>query len=156
MTVSTIAPVIKTVTVNATPDKAFEVFTARFGDWWPLASHHTAEEDAATAVLEPEVGGRWYEVGVTGTESMWGYVTAWEPPHRLVLAWHLDATFHFDPDNASEVEVTFVADGPSRTTVTLEHRNLEVHGDQAAGLRAGIDGDGGWGAIIEDFAKLAG
>src|SRR3954470_3360170 len=125
MTVQTIAPVTKTVTVHATPEQAFDVFTARFADWWPLATHHTAEEDAATAVLEPEVRGRWYEVGVNGTESMWGYVTAWEPPGRLVLAWHLDHTFHFDPDpgRASEVVVTFVADGASRTTVTLEHRN---------------------------------
>jgi hypothetical protein len=82
MTMTTIAPVTKSVTVHATPEKAFEVFTARFGDWWPLATHHTGEEDAVTAVLEPQVGGRWYERSAGGTESMWGYVTAWEPPAR--------------------------------------------------------------------------
>ena len=153
---TTIAPVTKSVTVHATPEKAFEVFTARFGDWWPLASHHTAEEDAATATIEPHVGGRWFERGVNGTETMWGYVTAWEPPARLVLAWHLDETFHFDPDRASEVEVTFVANDASTTTVTLEHRGLEVYGDAGPALRAGIDGEGGWGAIIEEFARLVG
>ena len=50
MTMTTIAPVSKTVTVHATPEKAFEVFTARFGDWWPLATHHTAPEDAYVGV----------------------------------------------------------------------------------------------------------
>ena len=151
---TTIAPVTKSVTVHATPEKAFEVFTARFGEWWPLATHHTAEEDAATAVLEPKVGGRWYERGVHGTETMWGYVTAWEPPSRLVLAWHLDPTFHFDPDVASEVEVTFVADGDARTIVTLEHRKLEVYGDAAGTLRTAIDSDGGWLDILGSFVEL--
>lgn len=156
MTMTTIAPVTKSVTVHATPEKAFEVFTARFGDWWPLASHHTAQEAAEGAFIEPKVGGRWYERGVNGTETMWGYVTAWEPPSRLVLAWHLDLDFQFDPDVASEVEVTFVANDAATTTVTLEHRNLDVYGAGAPTLRASIDGEGGWGAIIQEFATLVG
>jgi uncharacterized protein YndB with AHSA1/START domain len=157
MTVTTLAPVRKTVTVNASPARAFEVFTARFGDWWPLAGHHTAEEDAATAIIEPYAGGRWFERGVNGTETMWGYVTAWEPPARLVLAWHLDPDFTFEPDpaKASEVEVSFIAEGPT-TRVVIEHRKLEVYGDKAAGLRTSIDSPGGWGAIIEEFARLVG
>jgi hypothetical protein len=156
MTVSTIAPVEKSVTVHAAPEKAFEVFTARFGDWWPMASHHTGGEEAATVVIEPHVGGRWVETGVAGTETMWGYVTAWEPPGRLVLAWHLDPSFQFDPDVASEVEVTFVANDEATTTVTLVHRGLEVYGDRAEALRTSIDAEGGWGEIIGEFAKLAG
>ena len=156
MSSTTIAPVIKTVTVHTTPEKAFEVFTARFGDWWPLATHHTAPEDAAGAFIEPKVGGRWFERGVNGTETMWGYVTAWEPPDRLVLAWHLDLDFHFDPDRASEVEVTFVANDASTTTVTLSHRNLEAHGESAPALRAAVDSGGGWGVLLQAFADLAG
>jgi hypothetical protein len=156
MTRTTIAPVTKTVTVHVTPEKAFEVFTARFGDWWPLATHHTASEDVETAQIEPKVGGRWFERGVNGTETMWGYVTAWEPPDRLVLAWHLNLDFQFDPDVASEVEVTFVANDATTTTVTLAHRNLEVYGDGAPTLRTAIDGEGGWGVILQGFADLAG
>ena len=153
---TTVAPVTKTVTVHATPAKAFEVFTARFGDWWPLATHHTASEDAAGAFIEPKVGGRWYERGVNGTDTMWGYVTAWDPPTRLVLAWHLDLDFQFDADVASEVEVTFVANDSSTTTVTLVHRTLEVYGDSGAQLRTAVDGEGGWGALLQAFAQLAG
>jgi hypothetical protein len=156
MTVSTLAPVRKSVTVNVSQAKAFEVFTARFGDWWPLATHHTADVDAAGAVMEPRAGGRWFERGVDGTETMWGYVSVWEPPGRLVLAWHLDSTFHFDPDNASEVEVRFVTEDANRTRVELEHRNLDVYGDATATLRTAIDGEGGWGAILQEFVRLAG
>ena len=158
MTVSTLAPVRKTITVNVPRVKAFEVFTTRFGDWWPLASHHTADEDAATAVMEPREGGRWFERGVNGTEVDWGRVSVWEPPSRLVLAWMLNADFKPDPDpaKASEVEVRFIAEGPSTTRVELEHRKLHVYGDKAADLRAGIDGEGGWGALLEEFAAHCG
>ena len=156
MTVTTLVPVRKTVVVKATQEHAFAVFTARFGDWWPMASHHTGDEEAETVIIEPRVGGRWFERGTSGTETMWGYVTAWEPPKRLVLAWHLSPQFTFDPDVASEVEVTFHADGPTTTRVVLEHRKLEVYGDAAAGLRTSIDAEGGWGAILEEFARLVG
>lgn len=156
MTVTTLVPVRKTVVVKATQEHAFEVFTARFGDWWPMASHHTGDEEAETVLIEPHVGGRWFERGASGTETMWGYVTAWEPPARLVLAWHLSPQFTFDPDVASEVEVTFHADGPTTTRVVLEHRKLDVYGDAGPALRSSIDGEGGWGAIIEEFARLVG
>jgi hypothetical protein len=155
---TTIESVKRSVTVHVDREKAFEVFTARFGDWWPLATHHTAEAEAATAVIEPRPGGRWYERGVDGSETEWGVVTTWEPPSRLVLAWMLDPAFTYDPDpeHASEVEVRFVAEGPSTTRVELEHRKLEVYGDRAEGFRTAVGGDGGWGGILQEFARLVG
>jgi hypothetical protein len=156
MTVPTTESVKKSVTVNVAQAKAFEVFTARFGEWWPLATHHTAEEDASTAVIEPHEGGRWFERGVHGTETMWGYVRAWEPPARVLLSWHLDADFRFDPEHASEVEVRFVAEADDRTRVELEHRGLEVYGARAEQLRSAVDGEGGWSALLQEFARLAG
>jgi hypothetical protein len=36
---SSVEAVRKSVTVPATPGRAFELFTARFGEWWPLATH---------------------------------------------------------------------------------------------------------------------
>ena len=157
VTVSTIESVRKSVTVRATQERAFEVFTAGFGDWWPLASHHTGGEEAVTAVVEPRAGGRWFERAASGAESDWGRVLVWEPPSRVVFAWHLDADFHFDPDpeKATEVEVRFVEDGDS-TRVELEHRLLERFAARAPETRRALDGDGGWLGILGEFAKIAG
>lgn len=157
MTAPTIVPVCKTVVVNATQAHAFEVFTARIGDWWPM-SHHTGEEQAVAVVIEPREGGRWFERAGSGAEQDWGSVLVWEPPSRVVLAWHLNADFRYDPDpaRASEVEVTFHADGPSTTRVVLEHRKLERFAERAEQTRASLDAEGGWGGILQEFARLAG
>lgn len=67
------------------------------------------EAEMADFVIEPKAGGRWYEVGVDGTECDTGLVSEYEPPNRLVLTWHLDGNLQYDPDpaHASEVEVRF-------------------------------------------------
>jgi hypothetical protein len=55
----------------------------------------------------------------------------------------------------TEVEVTFVPDGPDRTWVELEHRNLDRFGETAKSLRDSIDSPGGWTGILDEFAKAA-
>jgi uncharacterized protein YndB with AHSA1/START domain len=143
----------RSITVEVSQERAFEVFTAQFGSWWPR-EYSIGEADMADFVLEPKVGGRWYEVGTDGTECDTGRVTAFEPPHRLTLAWHLDGAWQYDPDptHASEVEVRFIAEGPSRTTVELEHRGFERHGDGADAVHGGVDDPRGWSYCLERFA----
>jgi uncharacterized protein YndB with AHSA1/START domain len=80
----------RSITVDAPVEKAFEVFTDRFGAWWPL-DYHTGDQDPETVVMEPRTGGRWYERTADGADADWGVVLASEPPTRLVLAWRLDA-----------------------------------------------------------------
>ena len=103
----------RSITVEATPERAFAVFTAGFQSWWPIASHHIGEQDAVAVILEPRTGGRWFERAADGTECEWGSVIACEPPSRLLLAWHLTPEWVYDPDpaNATEVEVTFTPAG---------------------------------------------
>ena len=67
---ATDSAVRREITVNATPERAFEVFTERFDSWWPR-SHNIGEADMATAVIDPEAG-RWYEVGVDGSDAATG------------------------------------------------------------------------------------
>ena len=147
------APVKKTLTVAASPERAFEVFTAGFGRWWP-ASHSIGESPLKLAVIEPGVGGRWFGLLEDGTESLWGDVLDWEPPRRLVLAWRISGDWTFDPELTTEVEVRFTAEGQG-TRVDFEHRHLERMGDAAASARASFDSEGGWTGLLQMFAAEA-
>jgi len=150
----TIPAVNRTVTVNATVERAFSVFTGSFAAWWPDA-HHINPNGYEAAFIEPRVGGRWYERAPDGTECDWGTVLAWEPPHRVVLTWQLNGEFEYDPDpdHASEVEIRFTSEGPSRTRVDLVHGKLE-RAVGAAALAAGIGGEGGWNGLLRRYAEL--
>jgi uncharacterized protein YndB with AHSA1/START domain len=156
MTTQTIPAVCRSVTVNTPIDKAFRVFTQGFTTWWPT-SHHIGAADLAEAVLEAKPGGRWYERGIDGTECDWGRVLAFDPPHRLLLSWQINAAWKYDPDESrgSEVEVTFTDLGGGQTRVELEHRELGRHGEGAQGLGQAVGGDGGWGGILRLFAEAA-
>ena len=138
---------------SAAGARAFEVFPAGAGRWWPK-SHHIGQAEMQDAVMEPRAGGRWYERGTDGSECEWGRVLAWEPPHRLVLAWQLNADWRYDPDLITEVEVRFTPDGQG-TRVDLEHRGLERFGAQAEAVRGQIDSEGGWPLILQLFADAA-
>ena len=132
----------------------FRIFTEGIDRWW-CREHHIGTAELDEVVLEPRQGGRWFEIGVDGSECQWGRVLHWEPPHRLVLGWQIDAHWTFDPEFLTEVEVRFVADGPDRTRVELEHRNLERFGDARESMRTGFDSEGGWQGLLNAFADHA-
>jgi len=142
----------KQLTVEAPLDRAFRVFTANMGAWWPK-EHHIGKAALKDCVIEPKVNGRWYERGEDGSECDWGKVLEWDPPRRLVLAWQLNEGFQYDPALVTEVEVTFTLLGPKQTRVDFEHRNLERFGEAAERLR-GLMGDG-WGQILESYKQTA-
>jgi uncharacterized protein YndB with AHSA1/START domain len=148
--------VTKSVTVKAGQQHAFKVFTAGFTTWWP-STHHIGKADMAEAVLEQREGGRWYERGVDGSECDWGTVLVYDPPNRVVVSWHLNGEWAYDPDpaKASEVEIRFVAEGPDVTRVELEHRHLERHGGDWEAVARGVSGDGGWAGILRGYAEIA-
>jgi uncharacterized protein YndB with AHSA1/START domain len=153
---ATTSAVRRSVTVQAPPERAFEVFTAGMSTWWPMESHHIGEQMAVEVVIEPRAGGRWLERDAAGNECEWGYVTDWDPPRRVLLAWHLTPQFDFDPDpaKATEVEVRFTPrDGG--TLVELEHRGFERHGDTGPGMRRSVADSGGWTELLATYAKAA-
>jgi hypothetical protein len=57
--------------VAAPPVVAWRVFTERMGTWWPLAVYKIGKVNAVDAVIEPRVGGRWYERGDDGSTCDW-------------------------------------------------------------------------------------
>lgn len=148
------APVRRNVQVAAPRERAFEVFTAGIGRWWPK-THHIGAADLDAPVIEPREGGRWFERGVDGSECDVGKVLVWDPPARLVLAWQLTPQFKYDPNLITEVEVRFIAESANSTRVELEHRNLERFGDGADAMRQKIDAPDGWPGILRLFAQSA-
>jgi len=148
----TIAPIRRTVHTKAPPTKAFEIFTGQIGRWWPKGQGVGAQP-LDEMVIEPGVGGRWFERDATGHETQWGRVLNWDPPGRLVLAWQLNREKRFDLDLITEVELTFTAAREGGTEVTLEHRNLERFGKDGARFAASIGG--GWSQKLGEFAAFA-
>jgi len=150
-----IAPVRKTVIVQATPARAFEVFTAGINRWWPK-SHGIGSAPVRESIIEPYVGGRWYAMCEDGTEAVVGHVRVWQPGERFVVSWEISAEWKPDPraQYASEVEVRFVTEAVGRTRVELEHRDFERMGAApGASMRGAVDG--GWTPLLELFAREA-
>jgi len=146
------APIRKSVLVRAEPGRAFDVFVTRMHEWSPAVQSLLGSRRGI--VIEPHAGGRWYEIAESGSEADWGRVLVWEPPHRLVLAWQLDAGFAWDPGLVTEVEARFVAEGAEYTRVEFEHRNLDRFGARAAETAASLDSDGGWSGSFALYVRL--
>jgi uncharacterized protein YndB with AHSA1/START domain len=143
------------IVIDVPADRAFALFTERFDRIKPR-EHNLLGVDIAESVFEARAGGRVYDRGVDGSECQWGRVVAYEPPARIVFTWDISPTWQpqTDPAKASEVEVRFVADGPDRTRVELEHRHLDRHGEGWEGTREGVGGDGGWPLYLERFGTV--
>jgi uncharacterized protein YndB with AHSA1/START domain len=154
VTQGTETSVRRSITVKVDRERAFAVFTDGFDGWWNR-SHHIGAAELDAAIIEPREGGRWYERGVDGSECDWGHVIAWEPPQRLVLAWQISADWQYDPSLVTEVEVTFTQEGPSRTRVDLEHRNLDRFGAAAAQMKGVFESKGGWTGLLALYAGRA-
>jgi uncharacterized protein YndB with AHSA1/START domain len=144
----------KTVSVDAPQAVAWHVFTQKMGAWWPLANYKIGQADAVDAVIEPHVGGRWYERGEDGSTCDWGRVLVWEPPSRLVLAWEISADWQPDPTVQTEIEIRFIPDGET-TRVQLEHRHLDRYGARRDEMRRIFDVEGDWGRLLAQFAQAA-
>ena len=112
-TTVTIAPVRKSIRVSASQDHAFDVFTSGLGRWWPRKAS-IGNSPLKMAVMEPRLGGRWYELGEDGSQTDVGKVLVWEPPRRFIISWDINSNWKPDTTVGSEVEVRFIADGPTQ------------------------------------------
>jgi len=144
------------IVVAAPIERAFSVYTDGIDSWWPR-EHTIGAAPLERIVLEPRAGGRAYTIDVEGGECDWGRVLVYEPPRRVVFSWDITVAWkpETDPARCSEVEVSFVAEGPDRTRVELEHRHLERHGEGWEAMRGAIGSPGGWNATLGAFAQAA-
>lgn len=145
-----IAPIEKSIHVKLAPQKAFELFTAKMSTWWPFDGGHSVFGGKhAQFLFEEKVGGHVKEVGVDGSECVWGTVTTWGPPSRFVMTWHPGR----GPETAQELEVTFTSEADG-TRVKLIHRGWEILG---AGAQKTYEGyTRGWDFVFaERFGSAA-
>lgn len=99
-------PVVIATTIDASPARAFELFTADIDRWWQRdpGDEGTVQFDGASLI------------SVSGTETRpLGKVTLWQPPTHLELAWSGPHAVEGD-----QVRVEFEADG-ERTRVTIRY-----------------------------------
>jgi len=153
MTAIIIAPVRKSIRVNADQDRAFDVFTSGLSRWWPR-DKGIGKTPMKAAVMETRLGGRWYELSEDGTQTNVGKIVVWEPPQRFVMTWDINSQWQPDITVSSEVEVKFIAEGANATRVELEHRKFEQMGAEP-GEKMRKDVDGGWPGMLERFKREA-
>ena len=149
----TIAPVRKSIRVNASRDHAFEVFTSGLGRWWPRRPR-SAKSPLKTAVMETAAGRALVRARRGRLANRRRQDLVWEPPQRFVMSWDINS--HWKPDTTvgSEVEVRFIAEGADATSVELEHRKFERMGAEG-GASMRKDVDGGWPGMLEHFRREA-
>jgi uncharacterized protein YndB with AHSA1/START domain len=155
MTQETTTVVRRQIAVQAPIERAFTVFTERFGDFKP-PEHNLLKAPIAETVFEPRVGGHIYDRGSDGSECRWARILAYDPPDRVVFSWDISPQWQIEtePDNSSEVEVRFTAQAPGRTLVELEHRNIDRHGPGWQAVADGVSGDAGWPLYLSRYAAL--
>ncbi len=151
-----IAPtaVHSSIVVDAPIERAFSVFTDGISTWWP-PEHHILQAELAETVFEPREGGYVYDRGVDGSECRWARVLVYAPPGRVVFSWNVSPQWQLEsnPEQTSEVEIRFAAEGPARTRVELEHRNLDRHGEGWQQIRDAVGSPDGWAVGMRRFAE---
>jgi len=146
-------PIVKSVRLDCSPDRAFELFTSHIDKWWPLASHSISAGQGqipADVQFEPYEGGRLYETAPDGSVHVWGSIAIWEPGSALRFSWHVGRT----PDQATQIDVAFKSADQGGTLITLTHSNWEALGSEAADQHANYTP--GWDQVfVQGFGAYA-
>ena len=131
MTQSANAVVNSQIVVEAPIERAFSVFTERFGDFKP-PEHNLLGSAIAETVFEPHVGGHIFDRGTDGSECRWARVLVYEPPDRVVFSWDISPQWQVEtePDNTTRL-------GPSRLTHPSGARAPKIDPTAVAGTPPG-------------------
>jgi uncharacterized protein YndB with AHSA1/START domain len=113
--------VLVALRVKASPQRAFEAFTAEIGQWWrPNPLFRFTPRSPGVLGFEFDAKGRGLRLVETlpnGKVFEVGLVRIWQPGAKVAFGWR-QATF--EPDQMTEVEVTFEAVG-DETRVSVTH-----------------------------------
>jgi len=141
-------PITRTIDVPCDQETAFRAFVEGMPKWWPLdkrAMSLYSGQAAKSLHVDAVQGGRIVETSENGTEFHWGTITSYTPFELVRMDFHMG----MPAENASVVEVTFVALSEINTRVTLTQSNWEAFGDMAQMM---YDGYGSSWQLIFDEA----
>lgn len=128
------------VTIKAAPARVFKALTAEIGEWWPF---RTKQEKKGKIILEPEVGGKFYETWGKGEGLLWGTVVQFIAGQRLDIVGMI---------GMSRLVHTFVSfsleEKKGGTLVKLSHRGLGEISDKEQG-----EFGEGWKEIMQNYLK---
>ena len=132
----------KSVTVSVPVERAFEVFTAEIGTWWPLRTHAVDTERSETVVMEGRVGGKALRAHAVRRGARLGHARRLgaAQPHRLLLA---PRSRRKRPPRRSRSPSSPEGDG---TRVDIRHYGWERLGDRLEDAIASYTE--GWDKVI--------
>jgi uncharacterized protein YndB with AHSA1/START domain len=143
--VGLIEPIRMEVFVRRSPADAFSLFTSRMTEWWPMQRFTFGPGRSHEVLMDPYVGGRFYERYVDGDEFTIGEVLAWEPPRRVVFTWRGRW------GEPTAITVQFTSQEPSVTRVQVEHSGWERLGAEGRDRRN--EYANGWPAVLAAFVE---
>jgi uncharacterized glyoxalase superfamily protein PhnB len=138
------APIVLHLWVAGTPQRAFEVFTERFGEWWPRDAYSPGPIRGIR--VEPHAGGEVAMLLEGGDAYPLGEVLVWDPGRHYAQSF----TLAQDPAYPSRLDVTFEeAKHVGGTRVRF------AHGGWTPANVAGRARFSEWDLLLGQYAALA-
>ena len=144
-------PIVKQVTVPIGADAAFDLFTSRIQEWWPLHRNTVSAmqgQRSRSLTMGKALGDHLVEVDHDGTEHDWGVIEEWKPGRSFALCWHPGQT----AEKQTRLRVTF-EDRGGETLLTLSHSGWESLAAEDAQRRSGYDD--GWNGVLDAYRSAA-
>ena len=152
-----IDPLVKSIEVPCSQERAFKVFIDEMDSWWPLSRFTTSALSGGVAKslrVDARVGGTIVEIGHDGKEYLWGTIKSFDPHDSLSMDFHVPQPGEVVKDR-SLVEIQFTALEPEKTLVNLTQSNWEAFGEMAEMLRGDNAYGAAWNLIFVDAYKIA-
>ena len=142
-----IDPIVKTIEVPCTQQKAFDIFVD-MQSWWPLEQRSMSTmrvgAPAKRVEVDARLGGEIQEVMANDETCLWGTFRVFDPHAHLQLDFHMG----LPSDQTGQVDVHFRPLTATSTQVELVHSNWEGYGDMAEMMLKGYGGS--WDLLFVD------
>ncbi len=141
------APITKFVEVPLSQEEAYELFTQKMGQWWPLETRSITAHQQGTRALglscAPCAGGEIAEIAPDGTRHIWGHYVDCDAPYSVEIQFHMGQP----KEHATLLVVSFRPASDGRSIVKLLHTGWESYGEVADMMRDGYDA--AWDEIFQ-------